>query len=47
MDKVDECPYCGGTYPHQAPTGCRELPEIADTLAPVWAEAFGSYDVDR
>ena len=29
MDKVDECPYCGGTYPHQAPTGCRELPEIA------------------
>jgi len=21
--------------------------EIADTLAPVWAEAFGSYDLDR
>lgn len=20
--QVDECPYCGGTFPHQGPTGC-------------------------
>lgn len=21
-EQVDECPYCGGTNPHQGPTGC-------------------------
>jgi hypothetical protein len=24
MDKVSECTYCGGTFPHQAPTGCNQ-----------------------
>ena len=29
MNKVDECPYCGGTFPHQGPTGCnRPKPDI-------------------
>jgi len=22
MDKVEKCPYCGMSYPHQGPTGC-------------------------
>jgi hypothetical protein len=24
-EKVNVCPYCGGTYPHQGPTGCRPI----------------------
>jgi hypothetical protein len=24
MNKVNECPYCGGTFPHQGPTGCNQ-----------------------
>jgi hypothetical protein len=23
--KLDKCPYCEGTYPHQGPTGCEPL----------------------
>lgn len=33
-EQVSVCPYCQGTYPHQAPTGCRPIewppPKLTD-----------------
>jgi hypothetical protein len=35
MDQVKECQYCGGTFPHQAPTGCNQPgPDIYWMLDP-------------
>ena len=32
MQQVTECPYCGSTHPHQAPTGCAPIASAADRL---------------
>jgi hypothetical protein len=32
MDKVEKCPYCGLTYPHQGPTGCLTMTKAGGDL---------------
>lgn len=45
-EKVEACPYCGGTYPHQGPTGCKEDPAVtqykANQRGDQIAEAIGA-----
>lgn len=45
---VNECPYCGGTDPHQGPTGCPPIKWPPDPKPnPLeWDETWGFVNLD-